>query len=122
MCPEQSGKCKKLIFTYFFSRCGNTVYISYIFQNTPWEITRPESFPCSSVSKESARNARDVNSIPGSGRFPGEGNGQLTPVFLPGESHGQRSLAGYSPWGRKSWTQLSDQTATRELKRLVQGY
>ena len=26
---------------------------------------------------------------------------QSTPVFLPGESHGQRSLAGYSPWGRK---------------------
>ena len=24
-----------------------------------------------------------------------------TPVFLPRESHGQRSLAGYSPWGRK---------------------
>ena len=26
---------------------------------------------------------------------------QLTPVFLPGESHGQSSLVGYSPWGRK---------------------
>ena len=26
--------------------------------------------------------------------------GQPIPVFLPGESHGQRSLAGYSPWGR----------------------
>ena len=25
----------------------------------------------------------------------------LTPVFLPGESCGQRSLAGYSPWGHK---------------------
>ena len=24
-----------------------------------------------------------------------------TPVFLPGESYGQRSLAGYSPWGQK---------------------
>ena len=24
-----------------------------------------------------------------------------TPIFLPGESHGQRSVAGYSPWGRK---------------------
>ena len=24
-----------------------------------------------------------------------------TPVFLPGESHGQRSLVGYSPWGHK---------------------
>jgi len=26
---------------------------------------------------------------------------QPTPVFLPGESHGQRSLAGFSPWGHK---------------------
>ena len=26
---------------------------------------------------------------------------QPTPVFLPGESHGQRSLMGYNPWGRK---------------------
>ena len=26
---------------------------------------------------------------------------QTSPVFLPGESHGQRSLAGYSPWGHK---------------------
>ena len=26
---------------------------------------------------------------------------QPTPAFLPGESHGQRSLAGYSPWGRR---------------------
>ena len=26
---------------------------------------------------------------------------QLPPGFLPGESHGQRSLAGYSPWGHK---------------------
>ena len=26
---------------------------------------------------------------------------QPTPVFLPAESHGQRSLAGYSPWGAK---------------------
>ena len=34
---------------------------------------------------------------------------QPTPVILPGEVHGQRSLVGYSPWGRKSRTQLSDQ-------------
>ena len=26
---------------------------------------------------------------------------QPTPVFLPGKSHGQRSLVGYSPWGHK---------------------
>ena len=33
---------------------------------------------------------------------------QPTPVFLPGESHGRRSMVGYSPWVAKSWTRLSD--------------
>ena len=33
---------------------------------------------------------------------------QPTPVFLPGEAHGQRSLMGYSPWGHKSQTWLSN--------------
>ena len=32
---------------------------------------------------------------------PPEEGMQPTPVFLPGESHGQRSLEGYSPWGYK---------------------
>ena len=31
----------------------------------------------------------------------GEVKWQPTPVLLPGESHGGRSLVGYSPWGRK---------------------
>ena len=48
----------------------------------------------------------DVGSIPGSGRFPWRSKWQPTPEFLPGESHGQRSLAGYSPWFAKSRTQL----------------
>ena len=48
-------------------------------------------------SKESPANAGDVGLIPGSGRSPGEGNDNPTPVFLPGKSHRQRSLAGYSP-------------------------
>ena len=54
-----------------------------------------------SDGKESACQAGDSSSIPGLGRSPGEGKWQLTLVFLPGESHGQRSLAGYSPWGRR---------------------
>ena len=52
-------------------------------------------------------DTRDSGSISGSGRSAGEGNWQLTPVFLPRKSHGQRSLTGYSPWGQKSQTQLS---------------
>ena len=39
---------------------------------------------------------RGVDSISGSGRSPGGEDGN-TPVFLPGESHGERSLVGYSP-------------------------
>ena len=46
-------------------------------------------------------NAGDAGLIPGLRRSPGEGNSNLTPVFLPGKSHGQRSLVGYSPWCRK---------------------
>ena len=36
---------------------------------------------------------------------------QPTPVFLPGDSHVQRSLAGYSPWGRSE----SDTSEAKEL-------
>ena len=50
-----------------------------------------------SEDKASACNAADPGSIPGLGRR----KWQPTPVFLPGESHGQRSLAGYSPRGHK---------------------
>ena len=38
---------------------------------------------------------------PWAGKFLWRREWQSTPVFLPGEFHGQRSLAGYSPWGRK---------------------
>ena len=46
-------------------------------------------------------NVGDSGSIPRSGRSPGGGQGNPTPVFLPGEFHGQRNLVGYSPWGHK---------------------
>ena len=56
-----------------------------------------------SSGKEPTCNAGDVRdecSIPGS-EGPLEKEMQPTPVFLPGEFHGQRSLLGYSPWGHK---------------------
>ena len=48
-----------------------------------------------------AGGIRDAGLIPGLGRSPGGGHGQHTPVSLPGESHAQRSLMGYSPQGHK---------------------
>jgi len=44
-----------------------------------------------------AGNESDAGSIPGSRRFPWSRKWQLTPLFLPGESPGQKSLAGYCP-------------------------
>ena len=43
----------------------------------------------------------DLGSIPELGRFPWRKEQLPTPVFLPGEFHGQRSLAGYSLLGRR---------------------
>ena len=43
-------------------------------------------------------------------RIPWKRKQQPTPEFLPEKSYGQRSLAGYSPWGHKSQTQLSNWT------------
>ena len=48
--------------------------------------------------KNPPANARDADLIPGSGRFPGEGNGN---PLQYGEFHGQRRLAGYAPWGHR---------------------
>ena len=49
-----------------------------------------------------AGDVRDTGSIPGLGwEDPLEEGMATTPVFLPGESHGQGSLVGYSPSGPK---------------------
>ena len=46
---------------------------------------------------------------------------QPTPVFLPGEFHGHRSLAGYSPWRHKECTQLSVLTSLHFMESRKHG-
>ena len=58
-------------------------------------------FPGSSAGKESACNVGDLCSIPELGRSPGEGHGNPLQYTWLENPHGQRSLAGYSPWGSK---------------------
>ena len=60
-----------------------------------------KGFPGGSDGKESACNMGDLGSIPGSGRAPLRKEWQPILLFFPGESHGQRSLVGYSPWDNK---------------------
>ena len=57
-------------------------------------------FPGGSNGQESACNAEDLGSIPGSGRSPG-GGVDYSSNILAGEFHGQRSLVDLSPWGGK---------------------
>jgi len=53
------------------------------------------------VVKNPPADAGDVGLIPELGIFPWRRKWQPTPVFLPRKFHGQRNLAGYSPWGHK---------------------
>ena len=59
-------------------------------------------FPSGSDGKESTcRLCGRPGFDPWDRKIPWRGEWQPLPVFLPGESHGQKNLAGYSPWGRK---------------------
>ena len=60
-----------------------------------------KGFPFGSAGKESACNAEDLGLNPGLGRSPGEGKGYPLQYSCLRNPHGQRSLAGYSPWGRR---------------------
>ena len=58
-------------------------------------------FPGGSDGKESACNVGDLGSIPGLGRSPRGGHGNPLQYSCLENPHGQRSLAGHSPWGHK---------------------
>ena len=61
-----------------------------------------KGFPWRLSGKESACEGRRHRFNIWVGKIHGSRKWQHTPVFLPGESHGQRSLAGYSPWSDKN--------------------
>ena len=88
--------------------------MSVISQTLCW-ILYLHSFPGGSDGIESACNVGDLGLIPGLGRSPWRRKWQLTPVFLPGKSHGQSSLVGYSPWGRREWDMTEWQTLKLSL-------
>ena len=83
----------------------------------PWiyiHVHRP-GFPGSSSVKNLSANAEDADQSLG-WEDPRRRKWQLTPVFMPREFHGQRSLVGYSPWGCKSQTWLSHWTIATILE------
>ena len=85
---------KECIHTHTHTHTHTHIYIYiYIYIHT--------GFPGGSVVKNPPANAGDASLIPGLGRSSGRGHGNPLLIFLPRESHEQRSLASYSPWGHK---------------------
>ena len=70
-----------------------------------------------------AGDVRDLGSIPGLGRSPGGGHGNLLQYSCLKNPHGQRSLAGYSPWGHKDsdttkWQSIAQIRNCEKLKNM----
>ena len=74
-------------------------------------------FPGETTCKEAACQRRTQQSL-GLEKSPRGRHGNLTAVFMPGESHGQKSLAGYTSIGSQSRTQLK-QLCTHVLAQVV---
>ena len=86
--------------------------------STPINSLIYRGFPGGSDGKESAGNARDPGLIPGLRRSPGGGHGNPL-QFLSGISHGQRSLAGYSPWSLKELDKTEQLTLSLSFLKIL---
>ena len=75
------------------SKANLTLYLEKAY------VIRVSASQVALVVKNPPANAGDAGSVPGSERFPWRRKWQPTSVFLPGESHEQKSLVGYNPWG-----------------------
>ena len=71
-------------------------------------------FPSGSVSKESTLNVGDLGLIPGLGRSPEGGHGNLLQYDCLENPHGQRSLVGCSPRGHKE-SNMIEQLSTQHV-------
>ena len=65
------------------------------------QLSRTKGFPGGSDGKASAYNVGDLGSIPGSGRSPGEGNGNPLQYSCLENPMDIGAWLGYIPWGRK---------------------
>ena len=98
--PNQASLLRVILYSYF-----PTLFTWYV-SKSPWRKVRlPTSlfmgFPGGSDGKETACNAGDLGSSPESGRSPGGGSSNPGQCSCLENPHGQRSLASYSPWGRR---------------------
>ena len=91
--------------------CHCWIVVTLVAVELPWWLTwRRICLPC-----------RRPSFGPWVGKIPWQREQLPTPVFLPGESHGQRSLAGHSPWITKSQTEWLTHRHTQCLFKVLNG-
>ena len=81
------------------------------------EKLKQRGFPGDSAEKECTCQFRRRGFNPWIGKIPWRKKWQPTLVFLPGKAHGQRNLAGYSPWGcKRVWVTKQVQTIDHKIR------
>ena len=92
------------------------IYLPNISEHLGWWSYWFDLWWCrgSSTGKESTCSAGDLGLIPGLGRSPGGGHGNPLQYSCFMNPLGQRSLAGYSPWGHKE-SDMTDGLSTAQV-------
>ena len=93
------------------SSLSGLLFLYFLFQ---WIILLFSQWLCNSDGKKSTCNAEDMGLIPRLGRFPGGGHGNPLQYSRLENPHGQRSLAGYSPWGGKE-SDMTERLSTAHI-------
>ena len=100
--------CRLVSFRNSLKLCSLSLcHLGSNFTSVPISLCVWHELPWWLSGKESACQGSRCRFDPRVRKIPWRRKWQLTPAPLPGKSCGQRSLAGYSPWGCKSWTCLS---------------
>ena len=76
------------------------------------------AFPGGLDGKESSCKAGDLDSIPGFGRSPGEGNGNPLQYSCLENPHGKGSLVNYSPWDHKE-SNMTEKLSTAQHREIL---
>ena len=96
----------------------HTSYVRQEDWNKNGQNSKNSGLPRQFTGKDSTCQCRRCRFHPWAGKIPWRRKWQPTPGFLPGKSHGQRSLAGYSPWGHKE-SETAEQLKQQQQLRIV---
>ena len=119
-----SAFCRYRLVCRFISLCKWDYTVYAVFFNDFLQYNYVEIHPCWLRQQRASLKCRRPGFDPWIRKIPWRRKWQPTPVFLPGKSHGWRSLVGYTPWGhrvRHYWA-TNTHTRTHTFSIIVLGF